>query len=47
MAHHPIGWTLDDWQQAYRRQHLQPAVLAELLAELNTTDPAWISLAAP
>ncbi|AMR66020.1 allophanate hydrolase [Aquipseudomonas alcaligenes] len=45
MSHSTRGWTLNDWQQAYRNQHLQPAVLAELLAELSDSDPAWISLA--
>lgn len=45
MSQSTRGWTLNDWQQAYRNQHLQPAVLAELLAELNDSDPAWISLA--
>ncbi|WP_373388930.1 allophanate hydrolase [Pseudomonas alcaligenes] len=45
MSHSTRGWTLTDWQQAYRNQHLQPVVLAELLAELSDSDPAWISLA--
>ena len=45
MSQSTRGWTLNDWQQAYRNQHLQPAVLAELLAELSESDPAWISLA--
>ena len=45
MSQSTRGWTLNDWQQAYRNQHLQPAVLAELLAELSDSDPAWISLA--
>src|SRR5690606_1366404 len=47
MSHRGIGWTLGDWQQAYRSQQLQPGVLAELLAELDGDDPAWISLASP
>ncbi|BCR25874.1 allophanate hydrolase [Aquipseudomonas alcaligenes] len=45
MSQSTRGWTLNDWQQAYRNQYLQPAVLAELLAELSDSDPAWISLA--
>lgn len=45
MSQSTRGWTLNDWQQAYRNLHLQPAVLAELLAELSDSDPAWISLA--
>lgn len=45
MSQSTRGWTLNDWQQAYRNQHLQPAVVAELLAELSDSDPAWISLA--
>ena len=45
MSQSTRGWPLNDWQQAYRNQHLQPAVLAELLAELSESDPAWISLA--
>ncbi|MDX5374006.1 MAG: allophanate hydrolase [Pseudomonadaceae bacterium] len=47
MSHRGIGWTLGDWQQAYRSQQLQPGVLAELLAELDGDDPAWIALASP
>lgn len=45
MSHPGFGWTLSEWQQAYRSENLQPSVLAELLAELSTDDPAWIALA--
>lgn len=47
MSHRGFGWTLSEWQQAYRTEQLQPGVLAELLAELAGEDPAWISLATP
>ncbi|MDG1579998.1 allophanate hydrolase [Pseudomonas sp. GOM6] len=47
MSHRGFGWTLGEWQQAYRRQQLQPDVLAELLAGLSADDPAWISLTSP
>lgn len=47
MSHSGFGWTLGEWQQAYRDAQLQPGALAELLAELNIDDPAWISLATP
>src|SRR5688572_13974471 len=47
MSHSGFGWTLGEWQQAYRNAQLQPGVLAELLAELSSSDPAWISLATP
>jgi allophanate hydrolase len=47
MSHPGFGWTLGEWQQAYRRENLQPSVLAELLAQLKSDDPAWIALATP
>ncbi|MDG9928586.1 MULTISPECIES: allophanate hydrolase [unclassified Pseudomonas] len=47
MSHRGFGWTLSEWQQAYRTENLQPGALAELLAELGGEDPAWISLATP
>ena len=47
MSHRGFGWTLGEWQQAYRDEQLQPGALAELLAELSGDDPAWISLATP
>src|SRR5690606_2733823 len=47
MPHRGFGWTLSEWQNAYRSDNLQPEVLAELLASLSTDDPAWISLASP
>ena len=45
MSHPGFGWTLSEWQQAYRRENLQPSVLAELLAQMASDDPAWIALA--
>jgi allophanate hydrolase len=45
MSHPGFGWTLSEWQQAYRSENLQPSMLAELLAELSADDPAWIALA--
>ncbi|WP_394559659.1 allophanate hydrolase [Aquipseudomonas alcaligenes] len=47
MSHCGFGWTLSEWQNAYRTDNLQPEVLAELLADLSADDPAWISLATP
>ena len=47
MSHRGFGWTQSEWQQAYRTENLQPEALAELLAELSSDDPAWISLATP
>lgn len=41
------GWTLHDWQQAYRDGRLQPDCLHELLETLRGEDPAWIVLAEP
>ncbi len=43
-----IGWTLQDWQQAYRDKGLTPAnLLHKLLSSLSADDIAWISLATP
>ena len=39
------GWTLHDWQQAYRSAACTPEILFELLAGLSIEDSAWISLA--
>ncbi|MCD0505879.1 allophanate hydrolase, partial [Bordetella petrii] len=39
----PRGWTLADWQHAYRRQGARPAdLLGPLVASLDADDPAWI-----
>src|SRR5690606_37854998 len=47
MSHRGFGWTLGEWQQAYRTGNLQPEALDELLATLAADDPAWISLVTP
>jgi len=39
-----LGWTLQDWQQAYHRGEQPEALLGALLGDLNEDDPAWISL---
>ncbi|MEG1038782.1 MAG: allophanate hydrolase [Pseudomonas sp.] len=39
------GWTVHDWQHAYRTEALSPAVLFELLQQVHGADPAWITLA--
>lgn len=40
------GWTLADWQAAYRLHGAQPAaLLGKLIADLDPGDPAWICLA--
>ncbi|CAM3819669.1 allophanate hydrolase [Bordetella tumulicola] len=37
------GWTLADWQAAYRLHGAQPAdLLSKLIADLDPADPAWI-----
>lgn len=41
------GWTLRDWQQAYRQGMPPSALLLPLLNALTTSDPAWISLITP
>src|SRR5690606_41541017 len=47
MPNAPLGYTLADWQQAYR-DGAQPAdLLTTLLGQLAADDPAWISLASP
>ncbi|WP_377152648.1 allophanate hydrolase [Pseudaeromonas sharmana] len=39
------GWTIQQWQQAYREHHAQAAdLLRPLLAAVSTTDNAWITV---
>ncbi len=39
----PTGWTLSEWQHAYRNEQLNPEkILSELLQTLSADDPAWI-----
>jgi allophanate hydrolase len=42
-----FGWTVGEWQAAYRQGDLRPDALVSLLAQLAADDPAWISLASP
>lgn len=39
-----LGWTIKDWQNAYREGASPAALLGELLSGLDTEDAAWISL---
>ncbi len=41
----PTGWTLSEWQRAYRTEHLDPQkTLGELRGTLSADDPAWIHI---
>lgn len=42
-----LGWTLQEWQAAYRAGHTPERLLAELLQALSLDDAAWISLIEP
>ena len=39
-----LGWTIKDWQNTYREGASPESLLGELLAGLDITDLAWISL---
>ncbi|PTB91168.1 allophanate hydrolase, partial [Marinobacter sp. B9-2] len=39
-----IGWTIKDWQDAYKEGATPESLLGELLTGLDETDVAWISL---
>jgi allophanate hydrolase len=39
-----LGWTIRDWQNAYKEGATPESLLGELLTGLDTTDVAWISL---
>jgi len=39
-----LGWTIKDWQNAYKEGASPAALLGELLTDLDSTDVAWISL---
>ena len=39
-----LGWTIKDWQNAYKEGATPAGLLGELLTSLNTADPAWIAL---
>ncbi|XOZ34581.1 allophanate hydrolase [Halomonadaceae bacterium KBTZ08] len=47
MANTTMGWTIAEWQDAYRRGESPRALLGALLDAKHATDPAWISLATP
>jgi allophanate hydrolase len=38
-----LGWTIADWQQAYREGARPEDLLAPLIGELHEDDPAWIA----
>ncbi len=38
-----FGWTIADWQQAYRDGAEPEALISELLGKLNEDDNAWIA----
>ena len=37
------GWTIQDWQQAYRTGATPDALLTELWSQIRADDPAWIA----
>ena len=39
-----LGWTIKDWQNTYQQGASPESLLGELLASLDATDAAWISL---
>ncbi|MDK9556820.1 allophanate hydrolase [Marinobacter sp. M216] len=39
-----LGWTIKDWQSAYKEGAKPESLLGELLTGLDTEDAAWISL---
>lgn len=39
-----VGWTLSEWQHAYREGTIEPALLFELIQQFQEQDPAWIAL---
>lgn len=41
--HSTLGWTLSDWQRAYKDGASPRALLGELLDALPADDPAWIA----
>jgi len=38
-----LGWTITDWQQAYKEGAEPEALISELLGKLNEDDNAWIT----
>src|SRR5690606_1314168 len=43
----PMGWTIGEWQEAYRSGSLAPSGLLEWVERLEAADVAWISVATP
>ncbi len=39
-----LGWTINDWQKAYRTGSTPAKLLNELISALSLPDPAWISV---
>lgn len=39
-----LGWTIKDWQNAYKEGATPESLLGELLTDLDATDVSWISL---
>ena len=39
-----LGWTIKDWQNAYREGATPRLLLGELLTGLDSNDAAWISI---
>lgn len=48
-SNHPVpaGWTIGEWQEAYRGGSLAPTLLLEWVERLRPADIAWISVATP
>lgn len=42
-----FGWTIAEWQNAYKTQHIQLTDLMTWVQAFDTEDTAWISLATP
>lgn len=40
----PLGWTIEDWQNAYQTGATPGELLDELITSLDRTDNAWIAL---
>lgn len=39
-----LGWTIEDWQNAYQSGATPETLITELVTSLDTTDNAWIAL---
>ncbi|SFS24247.1 allophanate hydrolase [Pseudomonas sp. NFACC42-2] len=45
--HNVVGWTLGEWQAAYRSSAITPDILLTLAAQYPAEDSAWIARAQP